>query len=137
MRSRSQMFNSPMSTDAARISFTHYNGAAGQKLLPETMSGGVCVLDYDRDGRQDVLFVNSCSWPGHPGPEKPASSCLTLYRNKGDGTFEDVTESAGLTVTMYRRRRVLGRLRQRRFPRSVHHRRRRLQAVPQYRWRER
>ena len=95
-------------TDAARISFTHYNGAAGQKLLPETMGGGVCVLDYDRDGWQDILFVNSCPWPGHPGPEKPAASCLTLYRNKGDGTFEDVTEAAGLTVDDVRHRRVLG-----------------------------
>ena len=88
-------------TDAAGITFTHFNGAAGKKLLPETMGGGVCVLDYDGDGRQDLLFVNACPWPGHSAPEKPAASCLTLYRNKGDGTFEDVTAAAGLTVTMY------------------------------------
>src|SRR5262249_24510179 len=78
-----------------------YNGAAGNKLLPETMGGGVCVLDYDRDGKQDILFVNGCSSPGHAPPEKAAPSCLTLYRNSGDGTFEDVTAAAGLTVTMY------------------------------------
>lgn len=88
-------------TAAAGIDFAHYNGAAGKKLLPETMGGGVCVLDYDGDGRQDVLFVNSCPWPGHPGPEQPAASCLTLYRNRGDGTFEDVTAAAGLTLTVY------------------------------------
>jgi enediyne biosynthesis protein E4 len=88
-------------TDAAKIAFTHYNGAAGKKLLPETMGGGVCILDYDGDGRQDILFVNGCSWPGHPAPEKPAPSCLTLYRNNGDGTFADVTVAAGLNVVMY------------------------------------
>jgi hypothetical protein len=88
-------------TERSGIRFTHYNAAAGSKLLPETMGGGVCVLDYDRDGRQDILFVNGCPWPGHKGPEKPPASCLTLYRNKGDGTFEDATAAAGLTVTMY------------------------------------
>lgn len=88
-------------TDAAGIRFVHYNGAAGSKLLPETMGGGVCVLDYDADGWQDLLFVNACPWPGHPPPEQPAPSCLTLYRNRGDGTFEDVTAAAGLTVQMY------------------------------------
>jgi hypothetical protein len=88
-------------TEAAGIHFRHYNASAGSKLLPETMGGGVCVLDYDGDGRQDLLFVNACPWPGHKGPEKPPASCLTLYRNKGDGTFEDATAAAGLTVTMY------------------------------------
>src|SRR5262245_12422552 len=88
-------------TEQAGIAFTHYNGAAGKKLLPETMGGAVCVLDFDSDGRQDLLFVNGCAWPGHPQPEKPAASCLTLYRNTGDGKFEDATASAGLNVTMY------------------------------------
>src|SRR5579872_5036552 len=86
-------------TSAAGIQFKHFNGASGKKLLAETMGGGVCVFDFDGDGLQDILFVNGCSWPGQKGPE--SSSCLTLYRNKGDGTFEDVTEAAGLTATMY------------------------------------
>ncbi len=88
-------------TEKAGLAFTHYNGTSGKKLLPETMGGGVCVFDYDGDGHQDILFVSSCPWPGHKWPDKPAASCLTLYRNKGDGTFEDVTAVAGLTVTMY------------------------------------
>src|SRR5262249_4819910 len=67
---------------------------------PETMGPGVAVLDYDGDGLQDLLFVNGCPWPGHPAPEKPP--CLALYRNKGDGTFEDVAEEAGLAMTMSR-----------------------------------
>ncbi len=86
-------------TEAAGIHFRHYNGATGQKLLPETLGSGVAVLDYDGDGRQDLLFVNGCPWPGDPGPAK--APCLALYRNKGDGTFEDATERAGLAVTMY------------------------------------
>ena len=88
-------------TRDAKIAFTHFNGAAGQKLLPETMGGGVSVLDFDGDGRQDLLFVKSCPWPGHPTPDTAKSSCLRLYRNKGDGTFEDVTSAAGLTATFY------------------------------------
>jgi hypothetical protein len=88
-------------TDAAKITFTHFNGATGKKLLPETMGGGVCVLDFDGDGWQDILFVRGCAWPGHPAPANLGPSCLTLYRNKHDGTFEDITAAAGLTTTFY------------------------------------
>ena len=88
-------------TAQAGIQFTHFNGTSGKKLLPETMGGGVCVLDYDRDGKQDLLFVSSCPWPGHKSSTPLAPSCLTLYRNKGDGTFEDVTAESGLTVTLF------------------------------------
>jgi hypothetical protein len=87
-------------TEAAGIRFRHCNGAIGKKLLPETMGSGVAFLDYDGDGRQDLLFINSCSWPGQEDTQRPAPT-LALYRNKGDGTFEDVTASAGLAVTMY------------------------------------
>lgn len=86
-------------TQSAGLNFTHFSGATGNKLLPETMGSGVAVIDYDRDGKPDLLFVNSCPWPGHQGPEK--SSCLALYRNKGDGAFEDVTVALGLNVTVY------------------------------------
>ncbi|HEV3445239.1 MAG TPA: VCBS repeat-containing protein, partial [Gemmataceae bacterium] len=85
-------------TQAAGIRFRHTNGAFGKKLLPETMGPGVAFLDYDQDGRQDILFVNSCFWPGHEVRRQPAPT-LALYRNKGDGTFEDVTAAAGLAVT--------------------------------------
>lgn len=87
--------------DSAGLRFKQYNGAAGKKLLPETMCGGVCVLDFDGDGFQDVLLVSGCPWPGNQWPGKPPASCIMLFRNKGDGTFEDVTASAGLTTTMY------------------------------------
>src|ERR1700677_2178492 len=65
-------------TAAAGISFRHFNGATGKKLLPETMGSGVAVLDFDRDGKPDLLFVNSCAWPGCSKPE--GGSRLALYR---------------------------------------------------------
>lgn len=86
-------------TAKAGITFTHFHGATGKKLLPETMGPGVAVLDYDGDGWQDVLFVNGCPWPGQPMPEQ--APCLTLYRNRGDGTFNDATDAAGLRITLY------------------------------------
>ena len=63
------------------------------------MGGGVAVIDFDGDGLQDLLFVNSCPWPGHTGRDTTATP--KLYRNKGDGTFEDVTVATGLNITMY------------------------------------
>jgi enediyne biosynthesis protein E4 len=87
-------------TAAAGIQFVHNNGASGDKLLPETMGGGVAFLDYDGDGRQDLLFVNSTFWPGHaPAGGKPPT--MALYHNDGRGHFTDVTEGSGLDVSFY------------------------------------
>jgi hypothetical protein len=84
-------------TAQAGIHFRHNSGAFGKKYLPETMGSGVCILDYDNDGWQDILFVNSMDWPGHgSGKSYPA-----LYHNNQDGTFTDVTRQAGLTIEMY------------------------------------
>jgi hypothetical protein len=84
-------------TTQAGIRFIHNSGAYGAKYLPETMGSGVCILDYDNDGWQDILFVNSMSWPGHStGKSYPA-----LYHNNHDGTFTDVTREAGVAKEMY------------------------------------
>ena len=87
-------------TDSAGIRFRHFNGMTGKKLLPETMGSGVAVIDFDRDGRPDLFFVNSRAWPGHPAPESGRPT-LALYRNRGDGTFEDVTATVGLDVELF------------------------------------
>ena len=84
-------------TAQAGIHFKHNSGAFGEKYLPETMGSGVCAIDYDNDGWQDILFVNSMDWPGHgSGKSYPA-----LYHNNHDGTFTDVTHQAGLSGEMY------------------------------------
>jgi hypothetical protein len=85
-------------TKQAGIDFKHNSGAFGKKYLPETMGSGVCVLDYDNDGWQDILFVNSMDWPGHKGATK---SYPALYHNNKDGTFTDVTREAGLAIEAY------------------------------------
>jgi hypothetical protein len=86
-------------TAEAGIDFVHFNGAFGQKLLPETMGSGVAVLDFDNDGRPDLLFVNSRPWPGQPAPAgRPTPR---LYRNRGATGFEDVTAHSGLDLMIY------------------------------------
>jgi hypothetical protein len=84
-------------TERAGIHFKHNSGAFGKKYLPETMGSGVCFLDYDNDGWQDILFVNSMDWPEH----KNGNSFPALYHNNHDGTFTDVTRAAGLAIEMY------------------------------------
>ena len=84
-------------TGAAGIHFKHNNGAYGGKLLPETLGAGCAFLDYDADGWQDILLVNSTDWPGHIRER----STLKLYRNNRNGTFTDVTRAAGLDIEMY------------------------------------
>ncbi len=71
------------------IDFSHDNGATVDRLLPETMGSGVAVFDYDGDGRYDLFFVN-----GSP------QSAAALYRNLGDGRFEDVTSRADAGVRL-------------------------------------
>jgi len=84
-------------TEPAGIRFEHNSGAYGGKLLPETLGSGCAFLDYDADGWQDILLVNSMDWPGH----KRQRTTLKLYRNNRNGTFTDVTKAAGLDVEMY------------------------------------
>jgi hypothetical protein len=84
-------------TSQAGISFRHNSGAFGKKYLPETMGSGACFLDYDNDGWQDILLVNSADWPDH----KTHRSYPALYHNNRNGTFTDVTRQAGLAVEMY------------------------------------
>ncbi len=84
-------------TSQAGIHFKHNSGAFGKKYLPETMGSGVCFIDYDNDGWQDIFLVNSMDWPEH----KTGKSYPALYHNNHDGTFTDVTREAGLAVESY------------------------------------
>ncbi len=84
-------------TSQAGIRFKHNSGAFGKKYLPETLGAGCAFLDYDNDGWQDILFVNSMNWPERKG----AKSVPALYHNNRNGTFTDVTKEAGLAIEMY------------------------------------
>ena len=82
------------------LMFEHNNGAAGDGLLPETMGSGVAVLDFDNDGRQDVLFVNSTYWPWEDVAGLEPTT-IALFRSAGEGRFEEVTAAVGLDVSLY------------------------------------
>lgn len=83
----------------AGIDFEHETGAFGEKWMPETLGSGASFLDYDGDGLPDLLLVNSDWWPGHEGSgSRPTQR---LYRNRGDGRFEDRTAAAGLDLSLY------------------------------------
>ena len=84
-------------TAQAGIHFVHNNAAFGKKWLPETLGAGAAFIDYDNDGYPDILLVNGEDWPGHA----KTASTLKLYHNNHDGTFTDVTQKAGLAVSMF------------------------------------
>ncbi|UCC13799.1 MAG: CRTAC1 family protein [Gammaproteobacteria bacterium] len=86
-------------TVAAGIDFVHENGAEGERLLPETMGGGVAFTDLDGDGLADLLFVNSRPWEWSGRAATGAVS--RLYLNRGDGTFRDATAGSGLETPIY------------------------------------
>ena len=89
-------------TQSAGIRFRQENGANGHKLLPETMGGGCAFFDFDGDGDQDLLFVNSLRhWPWDQPAANDGQATTALYRNDGTGKFDDVTAGSGLDVAIY------------------------------------
>ncbi|MEO5857920.1 MAG: CRTAC1 family protein [Pyrinomonadaceae bacterium] len=73
------------------IKFTH-SSAPEKKYIVESMSGGVVLIDFDRDGWQDIYFPNA---PTVEMALKGDRARSALYRNNGDGTFSDVAEKSG------------------------------------------
>jgi hypothetical protein len=63
------------------------------------MGSGVAFLDFDGDGDQDLLLLNSSRWPGQDEKSAPPAY-PALYRNDGKGRFDDATEAAGLKVAL-------------------------------------
>src|SRR5437588_7631311 len=88
-------------TAQSGVNFRHAASPTSQKYLPETMGGGVALFDYDNDGRLDIFFTNGARlqdpMPKGARPDKTDPRFWNrLYHQKPDGTFEDVTEHAGL-----------------------------------------
>ena len=91
-------------TAGAGIDFIHVNGAAGEALLPETMGAGGAFFDFDRDGDQDLLLVNSTTWEAvlsDAGAGPGTGPTMSLYENDGTGKFADRTAGSGLEVSFY------------------------------------
>lgn len=84
----------------AGVSFSHFNGAYGDKLLPETMGSGVAFFDYDNDADQDLLLINSDHWPDQIEADTTRPT-MKLYQNNGRGQYRDITEAVGLDVPLY------------------------------------
>jgi enediyne biosynthesis protein E4 len=83
-------------TESAGIKFVHFKGNEGTAINLEEFGPGVCVSDFNRDGWQDIYFVNGRDRYGRGIAAKNA-----LYRNNGDNTFTDVTDKAGVPGTGY------------------------------------
>src|SRR3974390_3043360 len=79
-------------TASTGITFEHLSSPQ-QKYIVESMSGGVAIIDYDRDGWPDIYFTNAQSVEMAVAGTRARSA---LYRNNHDGTFTDVTDKAGV-----------------------------------------
>jgi enediyne biosynthesis protein E4 len=88
-------------TTRSHVAFAGQASHTAKKYLLETMGSGVALFDYDNDGRLDIFFVNGAPLtdPMAKGtiPQKTGPKYWNrLFHQKNDGTFEDVTEKAGL-----------------------------------------
>ena len=81
---------------ASGLAFSHSTGAEGGYLFPETLAGGLALIDIDGDGHLDVFLGQGGSLTGEDDAGRHR-----LFRNRGDGTFVDVTEGSGVAVPGY------------------------------------
>ena len=91
----------PVFRDVARtagLDFTQVNGASEEKFLPEIMGPGGLFLDFDDDGWLDVFLVDGGSLADAAVAKRARHR---LFRNRGNGTFEDVTARSGITHRAY------------------------------------
>jgi hypothetical protein len=80
-------------TTSSGITFVHCSGNSPEKEFPTCLGSGVGIFDYDGDGWQDIYFATARNLPFDAPDRSPGNR---LYRNRHDGTFEDVTQRAGV-----------------------------------------
>ena len=80
------------------LDFVHINGASNEKYFPEIMGSGGLFLDVDEDGWLDVFLVDGGSVAD---PAMARRARHRLYRNRGNGAFEDVTAASGIRHDAY------------------------------------
>jgi enediyne biosynthesis protein E4 len=80
----------------AGLTLQNVTGEIRKTTIDETVGNGVCLYDVDDDGRIDLFIPNGSRARPFPAGQQPRSA---LYRNKGDGTFEDVTVRSGVAST--------------------------------------
>ncbi len=86
-------------TSEAGLDFVHDTGSSGELHMPEIMSGGGAMLDYDQDGDLDIYLTNGNSLL--PEAARGGTTTNKLFRQGPDGQFVDVTEDSGLGDTGY------------------------------------
>jgi hypothetical protein len=95
---QSQPPKQPHFTDIAprsKFAYISNNDLSARKYFLQPMCGGVAIFDFDNDGKMDIFFTNGARLPELKKTGPAFYNCL--LRNRGDGTFEDVTRKAGLT----------------------------------------
>ena len=97
VKSSAQMQLTDVSNDCG-VDFVHTDGSSGKHYIVESVVCGLALLDFDNDGWIDIYFVNGAPLPGTTVSKAPTN---ILYRNNGNFTFTDVTESAGVGDTRY------------------------------------
>ena len=87
--------SAPYSRTLPRMRALHFvnNPHRRKKYILESMSGGVALFDYNNDGKLDIYFVNSLTVAT---ADQPKTAKSALYKNLGNGRFEDVAEAAGV-----------------------------------------
>jgi len=86
-------------TTKVGVHFQQISGTEGKNYIVETVGGGVALFDYDRDGWLDLYLTSGSTLEA---VDKGRIQCQDrLYRNRGDGTFVDVTARAGITTPIW------------------------------------